>query len=156
MRTLSQGFILIPVVDKLFLLAIFKSGVEVGPRVNRIHSRRGIFRCCGRSILERTAWLAGSRMTSCLRLICLGVAESGCRKLMNNVFCGIHLKSASGWAEGIVYSVDTACRVVLVFVSEKSRSLLMMTLMVHIDETYLQMAQTDRCLPCWCCVTTSG
>jgi hypothetical protein len=91
-------------------------------------------------------------MTSWLRLLFAAVVKSDGRKLMHNIVSAIHLKSATGGPEVVVYSVDTACRVGLAFVSAASRRRPMTSPMMNLV-TYLQMAQRgpDSC-ECSCVI----
>ena len=72
---------------------------------------------------------------------------------MHNIVSAIHLKSATGGPEVVVYSVDTACRVALVFVSIASRRPMKSPMMNLV--TYLQMVQMDLHFYECSCVTAS-
>jgi hypothetical protein len=143
------------VVDKLLLLTILQGCVEVGTRVYAAPSRCGI---CSLSGISRNGSVSssriGCRMISQLRLLFVAVVVSDGRKLMHNIVSAIHLKSATGGLEVVVYSVDTACRVGLAFVSVASLRRPMTSPMMNLV-TYLQMVQRGPD-SCECsCVTTS-
>lgn len=145
---------MVPVIDKLLLLTIFQRSVQVGTGVYRVPSRCRILRWRNISSYCRVPCRRGVRMTNWLRLLCFGVAESNCRKLNWNSAGAIHLKSTTGWPEGVVYSVDTPCSA-LAFVSETIRQRPMMNPIVY-PVTYLQMVQRDLGFSEWYCGTASS